>query len=118
MRNVGEYVKPAMKQLKPVSDALVSKAVEKIKGAGVGGRQYNKKKKGVFKLLRNVGEYIKPLARTLKPVSDALVSKAVEKIKGAGKPKSARGAIVSRVMREQGLGLGAASKYVKENGLY
>ena len=118
MRNVGEYVKPAMKQLKPISDALVSKAVEKIQGAGAGGRAYNQKKKGVFKLLRNVGEYVKPLARTLKPVSDALVSKAVDKIKGAGKPRSARGAIVARVMKEQGLNLPMASKYVKENGLY
>lgn len=118
MRNVGNYVKPAMKQLKPVSDALVSKAVEKIQGAGTGGRAYNQKKKGVFKLLRNVGNFVKPLAKTLKPVSDAIVAKAVDKIKGSGKPKSERGAIVARVMREQGLNLPMASKYVKENGLY
>lgn len=117
-RNLGNFVKPLARTLKPVSQALVAKAVEKIQGAGAGGRAYNQKKKGVFKLLRNIGNYVKPLARTLKPVSNALVSKAVEKIQGAGKPRSARGALVSKVMKEQGLGLGAASKYVKENGLY
>jgi len=35
-----------------------------------------------------------------------------------GGKKSARGEIVKRVMREQGLSLPQASKYVKEHGLY
>ena len=35
-----------------------------------------------------------------------------------GKKPSARGAIVKKVMREQGLSLPQASKYVKEHGLY
>jgi hypothetical protein len=35
-----------------------------------------------------------------------------------GRKPSARGAIVKKVMREQGLSLPQASKYVKENGLY
>jgi hypothetical protein len=35
-----------------------------------------------------------------------------------GRKKSARGEIVKRVMREQGLSLPQASKYVKEHGLY
>jgi hypothetical protein len=38
--------------------------------------------------------------------------------KAAAKKPSARGAIVSKVMKEKGLSLGAASKYVKEHGLY
>jgi hypothetical protein len=44
-----------------------------------------------------------------------------KKVGGAscgGKKPSARGAIVSKVMREQGLSLPQASKYVKEHGLY
>jgi len=35
-----------------------------------------------------------------------------------GRKPSARGAIVKKVMAEQGLSLPQASKYVKENGLY
>lgn len=39
---------------------------------------------------------------------------------GAGKPRrqNARAALVGKIMREKGLSLPAASKYVKENGLY
>ena len=40
-----------------------------------------------------------------------------DRVKGVGKP-SARGEIVKRVMREHGLSLPQASKYVKEHGLY
>jgi len=38
--------------------------------------------------------------------------------KHGGKAPSARGAIVSKIMREKGLSLPQASKYVKEHGLY
>ena len=40
--------------------------------------------------------------------------------RGAGKPRrsNARAALVGKIMREKGLSLPAASKYVKENGLY
>jgi len=40
------------------------------------------------------------------------------KLKLGGKKPSARGEIVKKVMREQGLSLPQASKYVKEHGLY
>ena len=39
-------------------------------------------------------------------------------VKGAGRGKSERAAIVSRIMKEKGLNLIEASKYVKEHGLY
>ena len=39
-------------------------------------------------------------------------------VKGAGRGKSERAAIVSRIMKEKGLKLIEASKYVKEHGLY
>lgn len=89
-----------------------------------GGRAYNQKKKGVAKLIRTVGNAVKPLNKNLKPIKEAMTAKAVEmvetggKMKSKSKPKSARGAIVSKVMKEKGLKLGAASKYVKDNGLY
>jgi hypothetical protein len=44
------------------------------------------------------------------------VEKRVEKIMGGGRAQ--RAAIVKQVMDEQGLGMIAASKYVKANGLY
>jgi len=94
-----------------------------------GGRAYNTKKKGLAKFIRTVGMAAKPLNKNLKPLKEAMMKKAVEVIEtggkkkskskvGGAKSKSARGAIVSKVMKEQGLGLGAASKYVKDNGLY
>ena len=39
-------------------------------------------------------------------------------LQGSGKKKSARGEIVKKVMREKGLSLPQASKYVKEHNLY
>jgi hypothetical protein len=42
----------------------------------------------------------------------------VGQIASAVSSRSARGAIVSQVMREYGLPLGQASKFVKDNGLY
>jgi hypothetical protein len=123
LKTVGQFVKPINKELQPLKDALVKKGVSTIEGAGkrkLGG----KKKQGFAKFLKTVGQFVKPINKELQPLKDALVKKGVSTIEGAGKrkggarPKSARGAIVSRVMKEQGLGLGAASKFVKENGLY
>jgi hypothetical protein len=37
---------------------------------------------------------------------------------GSGSKRSARAAIVKRIMKEKGLSLPAASSYVKANGLY
>lgn len=42
----------------------------------------------------------------------------IKKIVGKKRGESARGAIVSEVMKKKGLSLGAASKYVKEHNLY
>jgi len=43
---------------------------------------------------------------------------SVSSTRRQGGKKSERGEIVKRVMREQGLSLPQASKYVKEHGLY
>ena len=64
--------------------------------------------------------------RSLAPVTkgmgriprDAQISRGMGGASCGGKKPSARGAIVKKVMREQGLSLPQASKYVKEHGLY
>jgi len=38
-------------------------------------------------------------------------------IYGAGRSKSARGALISKIMRQKGIPLGEASRYIKEHGL-
>lgn len=78
--------------------------------------------------LKSIGNYIKPVAETvgkdvILPVAmdygkDALKS-YLTKGKGlSGGKVSARGLIVKKVMKEKGLSLPQASKYVKENNLY
>jgi hypothetical protein len=61
----------------------------------------------------------------LMPPALASYNPPVPKTTGSGrKPKSgekrvsARGAIVAKIMREKGLNLPQASKYVKDHGLY
>ena len=49
---------------------------------------------------------------------DAQISRGMGGASCGGKKPSARGAIVKKVMHEQGLSLPQASKYVKEHGLY
>ena len=64
--------------------------------------------------------------RSLAPVTkgmgriprDAQISRGMGGASCGGKKPSARGAIVKKVMHEQGLSLPQASKYVKEHGLY
>ena len=52
-------------------------------------------------------------SRPRKPDDTVVTSRAV-----GGRKPSARGAIVKKVMKERGLSLPEASRYVKENGLY
>jgi hypothetical protein len=44
-------------------------------------------------------------------------SNGMMKMKKAKRPPTARGAMVSKLMKEQGMSLGEASRYIKENGL-
>jgi DNA gyrase inhibitor GyrI len=111
---------------------------EGMEGAGISGGKYS-----VNKFVRDfnkIGKLVKPVA---KPIFRALTNKAVDKIAGAGMSggaelypptvarggnkkgcgisggaRSARGELIKKVMREQGLKLGQASKYIKENGLF
>jgi hypothetical protein len=118
LRTFGRAVKPLGKNLKPVKEALMDRAVGEIMSAG---RQSAVKKTGLAKALRTFGRAVKPLGKNLKPVKEALMERAVGEIMGAGKmkrPASARAMIVKKVMAEQGLSMIEASKYVKANGLY
>jgi hypothetical protein len=44
--------------------------------------------------------------------------KSLQSVRGGKNGRSARAEIVKKVMKEKGLSLPQASKYVKENGLY
>jgi ribosomal protein L29 len=132
VKDLGKISKAiGLKQItKPIAQASTKKAVEKIEGAGryktavmsaedlgmVGG----KKKYGVSRFVKDLGKISKAigLKQVLKPIAKASTDKAVEKIEGAGRGRNARAEIVKKVMREKGLKLIEASKYVKEHGLY
>jgi hypothetical protein len=62
-----------------------------------------------------VQEIIKAVRKA--PVVKQVVKK-VKAVVGGAKPRGVRAAIVKKVMKEQGLGMIAASKYVKAKGLY
>jgi hypothetical protein len=87
--------------LKPIAEAGTKKAVEKIEGAGKRGRP----KKGGALLSGYDNE-------------DMGYPKSLLSYRGGGKGKNARAEIVKKVMKEKGLKLIEASKYVKENNLY
>lgn len=135
----GNIKKTAKKQAKRIIDAVGDKVVKKI-GAGP-----KKKMKQVGQFAsdfkdgfdRGIRSVVNPISKTLKPVSKLATTlaplaplllalgegdmttkpfkKRVRKVGGGAK---ARGAIVSKVMREHGLSLPMASKFVKEHGLY
>jgi hypothetical protein len=92
--------------LKPIAQALTSKAVEKIKGAGRRGRP------------RKIGGAL--LSGEDEGLTGAYPPQLSTVYKGAGAKggKGARAEIVKKVMKEKGLSLPQASKYVKEHGLY
>lgn len=106
---IGNLVKPVAK---PIISALTDAAVSKIRGAG------RRKKYSVDKFVEDfnkIGKLVKPVA---KPIISALTDKAVSKIQGAGKKTNKRAEIVKKVMKEKGMKMIEASKYVKQNGLY
>jgi hypothetical protein len=68
---------------------------------------------GAGLITNNLGEFHHASTRKMPP---ALAS--YSRPTGAGRKPSARGAIVSKVMKAKGLSLPEASKYVKDHGLY
>jgi hypothetical protein len=127
----------AKQVLKPIAQASTKKAVDKIEGG--------KKRYGVSRFVKDLNKISKAIGakQVLKPIAQALTRKAVSKIeggaivsgedegldgsyppdlstvyKGGKRGKGARAEIVKKVMKEKGLSLPMASKYVKEHGLY
>ena len=143
VKDLGKISKAVgLKQItKPIAQAATKKAVEKIEGAGYEGAlkgrrgrpmksavmsaedlgmEGGKKKYGVSRFVKDLGKISKAvgLKQVLKPIAQAATKKAVGKIEGAGRGRNARAEIVKKVMKEKGLKLIEASKYVKEHGLY
>jgi hypothetical protein len=85
---------------------------------------------GLRSVLNPVSKTLKPvakLANTVAPLAPLLLALGEDKmttkpfkkrIRAVGGGAKARGAIVSKIMKEQGLSLPMVSKFVKENGLY
>jgi hypothetical protein len=131
----GNIKKTAKKQAKRVIEAVGDKAVKRLGG-------------GLKKKMRQAGEYkdafdsglrsvLNPVSKTLKPVAklaktvaplaplllalgegDMTTKPFKKRIRAVGGGAKERGAIVSKIMKEHGLSLPMASKYVKEHGLY
>jgi len=132
VKDLGKISKAVgLKQVtKPIAKAATAKAVEKIEGAGRYktavmsaedlGMEGGKKKYGVSRFVKDLGKISKAigLKQVTKPIAKAATAKAVEKIEGAGRGRNARAEIVKKVMREKGLKLIEASKYVKAHNLY
>ena len=136
MEHVGGNIKKTSKaQAKRIIEAVGDKAVKKLGGGP-------KKKMARASELKDAFDYglrsvLNPVSKTLKPVAklaktvaplaplllalgeDKMTTKPFKKrIRAVGGGAKERGAIVSKIMKEHGLSLPMASKYVKEHGLY
>jgi hypothetical protein len=131
----GNIKKVAKKQAKRVIEAVGDKAVKRL-GGGMKKKMARASElkdafdTGLRSVLNPVSKTLKPVAKLAKTVAplaplllalgegdmkSAVVKKRVRAVGGGAK---ARGAIVSKIMREKGLSLPQASAYVKEHGLY
>jgi hypothetical protein len=112
------------------SENIKSTLVEEVPSSPTGaGRKRKSKKEGGFSLpkLSDIMEVAKPVVKELgKAALDKGVSFLKDKISGAGLKKTSGGSggrakraeIVKKVMKEKGLKMIEASKYVKQHGLY
>ena len=126
----GNIKKTAKKQAKRIIDAVGDKAVERLGGGPkkkmrqVGQFASDFKKgfdQGVSGVINPITKTLKPvskLATTLAPLAPLMLALGEGDMKSAVKRASKRGQIVSQIMKEQGLTLPMASRYVKEHGLY
>ena len=109
--DIAERVKPVVQ---PISEALTKKAVSAI---GSGRKPRTKRMQGgspFSDAWDDIAERVKPVVQ---PISEALTKKAVSAIGGKMKKQNKRGEIVKKIMKEKGLNLPMASKYVKEHNL-
>lgn len=98
---IGDFLKPVAK---PITSAFTKKVVEKIQGAGRGRSMARSKSRG------------RSMSR--RSPSDSPERKGRAKPRVMVKSRSARTAIVKQVMKQHGLSMIEASKYVKTHGLY
>jgi hypothetical protein len=135
----GNIKKTAKAQAKRVINAVGDKAVKSLGG----GPKRKMKQVGQFAsdfkkgFDQGVSGVVNPITKTLKPVAklaktvaplaplllalgeDKMTTKPFKKrVRAVGGGAKARGAIVSKIMKEKGLNLPMASKYVKQHGLY
>lgn len=134
--DIGHALEPVAQQ---VGQELVKNAVPiattALMAAGQPKRKGGRRKKqenieggkgfwsNVKKGIGSVGHALAPVAQQVaKEVTNQAIKQAVpmamNAMSGAGKPKGKRHEIVKKVMKEKGLSLIEASKYVKQHGLY
>ena len=131
----GNLKKTAKKQAQRVIEAVADKAVKKLGGGPKKKMARASELKDAFdtglsSVLNPVSKTLKPvakLAKTVAPLAPLLLALGEgemttkpfkKRVRAVGGGAKARGAIVSKVMREKGLSLPQASAYVKQHGLY
>lgn len=135
----GNIKKTAKAQAKRVINAVGDKAVKSLGGGPkkkmkqVGQFAVDFKKgfdQGISGVLNPISKTLKPvakLAKTVAPLAPLLLALGEgdmttkpfkKRVRAVGGGAKARGAIVSKIMKEQGLSLPMASKYVKDHNLY
>lgn len=117
--DIGNAFKQVAKVAQPIAEKVAVRAVEKKLGLGrKGGRTSGGETSGgKF----NFGKVLGSVAKIAQPIAEKVATKAISKAVGLGRSKggrSARAEIVKKVMREKGLKMIEASKYVKAHGLY
>ena len=101
--------------VQPISEALTKRAVSAI---GSGRKPRTRKMAGGSGFTDFYDDMASRLKPVVQPISEALTKKAVSAIGGKVKKPNKRGEIVKKIMKEKGLNLPMASKYVKEHNLY
>jgi hypothetical protein len=94
---------------------------EKAKKKSKKSADSDEEMEGAGLITNNLGEFHHASTRVMPPALASYRhdwSLPAKTASGAGRKPSARGAIVSKVMKEKGLSLPQASKYVKDHGLY
>jgi hypothetical protein len=145
LKSVGKALKPVAKVVKPIAKDVLHEYIKSSMSQPAGGRRKKSVFSSIGKELGKVGkevfhEVIVPAGKealkeklTKKEAGSLLRNAPAQfqsqsypkalasyKAKGAvtGGARSARGKIVSEVMKKHGLGLGAASAFVKAHNLY
>jgi len=116
-QGISGVLNPISKTLKPVSKLAktVAPLAPLLLALGEGDMEIKPVRRRKSDLQTHGGN----IKSTAKKSAKKLIEVATDKVvKSLGGGKAERGRIVSKIMKEQGLSLPMASKYVKEHGLY